>query len=312
MTIGVIGLGSIGERHVRNLQKKYPRAQIEILTKRTKWSDRATNTSLINSEAAFFKTRHDVYFVTNETGKHTNTIIRALQQKPRGIFIEKPLTASSRDISKIEKAAKNTDVFFVGYCLQFYKPIITIKRILARKTIGDVLSMRVSVGSHLATWRKGDYRKRYSADTRRGGGVVLDLIHELNYPSWLLNAPLRFVAGISDRVSLPIRAEDVSESIFRAKKAIVSIHQDYLRIPARRSCEILGTKGTILWDGDVVTVQTASRTHRITVKEDRNEMYLRELAYFLQKVQSGTKHSNFDEAARDLVNADKIKHAIAQ
>lgn len=307
MNIGVIGLGSIGERHVRNIQKRYPSARIEILTGRTSWDGAGKNTRLITAEDAFFTTKHDVYFITSETGTHTNSIIRALKQKPKGIFVEKPLTASSRDIARIRSNAKYINVFFVGYCLQFFKPLLTIQKILAARTVGEILFMRVSVGSDLTTWREGDYRKRYSTDSKRGGGVVLDLIHELNYPAWLLNEPLQFIAGFATRLSLPIKAEDVSEGIFRTKKTLVSIHQDYLRIPARRSCEIVGSKGSIMWDGDTVTVQTKNNTRHINVAEDRNVMYVRELAFFMQTVQSDTKYSNLDEAAHDLINADKLK-----
>lgn len=309
MNIGVIGLGSIGERHVRNIQKTYPAAHIDILTKRARWSGRTKNTTLIHSEATFFKTRHDVYFVTNETALHAKTIVRCAQQKPRGIFIEKPLAHTSRDLAKLKRSLLKTPAVFIAYCLQFHKPITILRKALSQKTIGEVLSMRVSVGSHLAKWRKGDYRNRYSANSRRGGGVVLDLIHDLNYPAHLLGTPLLFVAGLSDRVSLPIKADDISESIFRAGKAIISIHQDYLRIPPRRSCEIIGTKGTIQWVNGAITIETRSRTKRINVKEDLNEMYVRELAFFMQAVQSGKKFSNVDEAARDLINAETITYA---
>lgn len=308
--IGVIGLGSIGERHVRNIQKMYPRALIDILTSRTTWKDAGLATRFIAAPRTFYATKHDAYFITNATVKHTDTILRCISQKPKGIFVEKPLAHTSRDSARIRKAlAKTNVVFFVAYCLQFYRPLVTMKKILAAGTIGRVLSMRVSAGSDLRTWRKGDYLKRYSSDGKQGGGVVLDLIHELNYPAWLLGEPLKFVAGFSARISLPIRAEDISEGIFRTKKGtVVSVHQDYLQTPGRRYCEVVGSKGTLVWEDDVGILSVRTRTRRnVPVREDRNVMYEKELAHFMGHVGAGDGYSNFEEAAHDLINADALK-----
>ena len=278
------------------------------------WREAGPNTRLVSDSRKFYETKHDIYFVTNETAHHTATILRCIAQNPRGIFVEKPVVHTPRDIPQIRKAlAKTGTVFFVGYCLQFYKPVVTIKKILNNGTIGTILSMRVSAGSDLRTWRKGDYLKRYSSDAKRGGGVVLDLIHELNYPAWLLGETLQFVGGYSARVSLPIHAEDLSEGIFRTEKGVVvSIHQDYVQIPGRRYCEIIGTKGTLVWEDDagILSVRTQKR-RTIVVREERNRMYEKELAHFIKHVRAEDGYSNFEEAAQDLTNADQLKKHYA-
>ncbi len=310
MNIGVIGLGSIGERHVRNIQAMYPRASIEILTKRTHWKDAGKDTQLTASPAQFYKTQHDVYFITNETNKHTETILRCLKQKPKGLFVEKPLCHTGRDILRLRAALKKyPTIFFVAYCLQFSKPLMSILREMRKKSPGRILSMRVSVGKDLRDWRTSDYKKRYSAHRDQGGGVTLDLIHELNYPSWILNEPLDVITGVSKRISLPIDAEDITEGILESKSGtIVSTHQDYLQVPGRRYAEIVGSDGTLLWDDSgTITLRTATRTRTIKVREDRNEMYKRELMWFISAMRKGVLVSNFDEAARDVRNARALK-----
>ena len=195
--------------------------------------------------------------------------------------------------------------------MQFFKPLLTIKETIEGGGIGKILSMRVSVGKNLRTWKAGDYRKRYSTDSKRGGGVILDLVHELNYPAWLLKEPLQFITGFSGRVSLPIKAEDISEGIFRTKKGVVvSVHQDYLQTPGRRYCEIIGTKGTLIWEDDAgtISIRTASRTWTHKVREERNEMYKRELVWFITQVRARNGYSNFDEAAKDVENALALKN----
>ena len=193
MNIGIIGLGSIGERHARNLQTLYPRARIDILTKRRTWNSAAPNTRLIAGEKAFFDVGHDVYFITNESGKHAATVMRCLKRSPKGIFVEKPLCVNARDAKRIEPAvAKYHGVFFVGYCLQYFKPLVMLKNVLESGAIGVPFAMRVAAGKDMRTWRSRDWRKSYSS-AKGEGGVIFDLIHELNYPSWLLGEPIPFV-----------------------------------------------------------------------------------------------------------------------
>lgn len=314
MTIGVIGLGSIGERHIRNIAKHYPRASIEVLTKRKTWAESPGNVRLISSPATFYKTTHDVYFVTNETVRHVETVKKVLVQKPKGIFIEKPVSHTLTGLTEIQRQAqKQGTVVCVGYNLQFFKPLQKLKELITKKSIGEVKSMRVSVGQDLRTWRKGDYRKSYSADSKKGGGVVLDLIHDLNYPAWLLDTELSFVSGAVGTKTLSIKSEDVAESIFVTPRGVVvSVHQDYVQIPGRRYCEVIGTKGRLLWEwslgeSSTIRIVTLSKQRTLSIREDRNRMYEQEVSWFMKKVTGGKGWSNLDEGIRDVAHAEQIK-----
>jgi predicted dehydrogenase len=316
MTIGIIGLGSIGERHARNLQQLYPKARIEILTKRASWADAARHTRLVRSEREFFSTKHDVYFITNETGKHAASTLRCIKQSPKGIFVEKPLCVTTHEAVVIKKAlAKYRGVFFVAYCLQFFKPLIELKKIITRGVIGKPLMMRVLAGKDMRTWRARDYRASYS--TRKNeGGVILDLIHEINYPGWLIGDTFTFKAGAYGRVALPIASEDVAVSSYRSKKGVVlSVHQDYLQRPGMRSCEVFGTKGTATWsrtlkrgsEDNAVRIETQKSSKISHVRAGGNDMYVAETKSFMKSVTSGKQYSNFEEAARDIANVEALK-----
>ncbi len=104
MTFGIIGLGSIGERHARNIRSLFPGADIHVLTKRRTF-DGIRNIRLENDAKKFFSEKHDIYFVTNETAKHTGTILQCLKQKPRGIFVEKPLALNVEEGEKLCRLA---------------------------------------------------------------------------------------------------------------------------------------------------------------------------------------------------------------
>lgn len=320
LTIGVIGLGSIGECHLRNLQELYPNALITVLTKRKSWSFAAKNTRLVQSEKVFFTLKHDVYIVTNETHKHAKTILRCLSTHPKGIFVEKPLSHSLADLKKIkEQVQKQKTVFVVGYNLQFFKPLLKLKQLLQQKVVGEVSYMRVSVGQDLRAWRKTDYRTSYSSDPKRGGGVVLDLIHDLNYPSWLLEDELQFIAGVSGHIShLDIASEDVADGMFLSRGGVlVSVHQDYLQVPGKRSCEIVGEKGTIVWEwilsGPVrcsIEVRTRGKVQkRVLQEKDKNAMYKDELKSFMKHTAATDAYTNIASALKDMHNATALRSA---
>ena len=316
MHIGIIGLGSIGERHVRNIQELYPKAVIDILTQRRSWKDAGPNTHLIASSSKFYATKHDAYFITNETGKHAETILRCLSQKPRGIFVEKPLSHTVRDVSRLRAALKKQPtVFFVAYCLQFFAPLLEIKKIIQSKQIGDILAIRASAGKDMRTWRTRDYRASYSS-RKDEGGVILDLIHEINYPGWLLDDTLSFITGTSGRIFLDIAAEDIASSTYCSSHGVlVSVHQDYVQTPGRRMCEVFGTHGTATWSRSLVRgnekneirVETPTRTRVREICAGGNDMYMKELRFFMQQLKHNTAFSNFEEAARDLTNVDALK-----
>ncbi len=309
MKIGIIGFGSIGQRHYNNLQTHQldvvvlsSRADVEISHQVKDWKSFVTAGP------------YDTIFITNETAKHLETIKKCIALKPKALFIEKPLSHSTKGVEVLVRQLKQKKISaWVGYNLQFFAPLVKVKELLQEKKIGAVYYMRVAVGQDLRGWRKRDYREGYSAQKKLGGGVVADLVHDLNYPAWLLDEPLKPVAAFVKKLSpLKIDVEDYAESVFVSKKRNVgvSVHQDYLRIPGKRSLEVVGETGTIIWDSISNVVALESPTGFVwseTLNEDRNIMYQKEIAFFLDKVKGGKWFSNLEEAITDLKNIEFIK-----
>ena len=293
MKIGLIGFGSIGKRHYENLLRHTK--NIAVLSKR-----KDVGLPRLAASWTGFKNngQYDAVFITNETSKHVATLKKCLSLKPKAIFVEKPLSHNSKSLESLGKTLKKNRVsVFVGYSMQFFGPFMKIKKALKTKKLGKIYYVRTSVGQDLREWRSGrDYSKVYSAKKEMGGGVILDLVHDINYPAWLLDDALIPKRSLVKKISnLRVDTEDLAESVFIARKtgAIVSVHQDYLRIPGRRSLEIIGSKGSLIWD--------SSDT------EDRNKMYQREINFFVGLIKSGKYFSNWDEAARDVRNIEYLK-----
>lgn len=308
MKIGLIGYGSIGARHTRNLIAL--RQDVTVLTKRRD----VEASSVVHDWRTFVKAGpYNAIVVANETASHAATLRRVLALNPRAVFVEKPLSHTVKSVKDIVTAYHRARVsLWVGYNFQFFRPFLRIKKIIASRQLGKIYAMRAFVGQDLRGWRKRDYRKGYSASKTAGGGVLLDLVHDINYPAWLLGEPLRAKASVVKKVSsLQISTEDIAESILvSASGVIVSVHQDYLRIPGRRSFEIVAEKGSLLWDSesDQMTVAGANgKKHIEHLPVDRNVMYVNEMRAFLSRVRSNAYVTNGDEAVRDLAEIEQIK-----
>ncbi len=307
MKVGIIGFGSIGQRHYNNL-KRYTK-DIIVLSRRTDINGKQfVNTWGVFKKRGFF----EIIFITNETYKHLTTIRKCIDLKPKAIFVEKPLAPNSQGLEALAKILKQEKIsLFVGYNFQFYKPFLEIRKILKSRQLGKIYFVRAAAGRDLRQWRQRDYRKIYSADKRKGGGVMLDFVHDINYPAWLLGKELIPQTAVIRKISgLQINSEDIAESIFTtADNIIVAVHQDYLRVPGERSLEIIGQKGTLVWhySGQVITVYSETSRQEKRVDGDYNKTYLSELQYFLRQFKSGKFFSNIEEAIRDVKNIEYLK-----
>ena len=174
------------------------------------------------------------------------------------IFTEKPLSHNLDNVDRLIKLAEERNlVLMVGYCLRFHPALIFIKKVIDERKIGNILSFRFEVGSYLPEWRPGsDYRKNYAVSPSSGGGVILDLSHEIDYIQWL-GGKVREVFCYSDTLSdLEIKTEDTAEILLRFEnRAIGEVHMDYVQRAPRRDYQIIGDKGTILCDYNEETVK---------------------------------------------------------
>lgn len=309
MKIGIIGFGSIGERHWKNLQSH--EADIVVLTKRTDIDD-VTRVAAWEDFAKHGP--YDAIFITNETAKHVESIERCIGLKPRALFVEKPVSCTSAGLEAIARKLREHSIsVWVGYNFHFFEPFLRIKEIVQNGVLGKIYYVRVSVGQDLSAWRARDYRLCYSSQKGGGGGVMLDLVHDINYPAWLLGKPLRAEACVMRRVSdLGIDVEDCVESVFSAGSGtIVSVHQDYVRIPYKRSLDIVGSEASICWDTDTQMVVVLNRTKDALLSEkfvvDRNDMYKKEIDFFLAALGDNSYFSNIDEAIRDVELVETLK-----
>lgn len=290
----ISGCGSIGERHLRNLQTLGHQVIVhDTRTERLLGLEQNYNVPTFRELERALEEKVDGVLVCTPTAYHVPTAMRAVD---RGfhVFVEKPLSNTLEGTEElVTTAARKGLVTLVGYNLRFFRSLRLAKKLLEDGLIGRPLSARAECGFYLPYWHPWeDYRGSYSANAALGGGVVLDHIHELDYLRWFLGE-VREVFCFADKLStLEIDTEDLAEILLRFESgAIAEIHLDYLQRSYRRSCEIIGEDGVIVWDYIHQTVQLYGKEnnqYRVfleNINTDRNEMYIQEMEHFVRCIQ---------------------------
>ncbi len=218
MKVLLIGYGSIGKRHCEVLSK-IPRIKtIDLVTKQVIGNKKCH----INLEVVEDINKYDYFIIATETSKHFEQL-RFLESKVKNktIFCEKPLFEKQKNLD-----IKHNKVF-VGYVLRFHPLIKKMKELLEDEKI---ILANVKCGQYLPSWRPNvDYRNSYSAKKEEGGGVLLDLSHEIDYTQWLcgnIEEVKSYQMKISD---LEIDSDDFTTFIGKTDKDILlNVSIDYI------------------------------------------------------------------------------------
>lgn len=255
----VIGYGSIGKRHHRILSELGQK--VSVVSKRKIDIPNAYS----NIELAMNCENPAYIVVANETIEHekTLTIIKELGFAGK-ILVEKPLFFES------PQSAFNFSSLYVGYNLRFH-PVIQFlyKKLLNKK----IISIQAYVGQYLPLWRPGtDYTQSYSAYSVKGGGVLRDLSHELDFLQFLFGEWKDMVVRGGKWSDLKIDSEDHISLIYSTKRVpLVNLQMNYLDHINQRFIIINTNKETYKADFMKQTVQINDEI--ICLESDRDYTY---------------------------------------
>ena len=232
----IIGFGSIGKQQYKVLKKLKIFQKIYIYSKRNK------KNNFISKFDKIVNINPDLIVICSETAKHFSQL-KFIESKLKNkiILVEKPLFSSSKYLS-----IKNNKVF-VGYNLRYDPMLQYIKKIIEKEK--KIITSNITCNSFLPNWRIRDYSKSYSASKRKGGGVHLDLSHEIDYTNWIFKN-LRKKNVFSEKISnLKINTIDYFNWIGKSKYSkIINIKLGYFSIKDQRTIEVLSHKNYILVD----------------------------------------------------------------
>lgn len=267
----VIGYGSIGARHTRLLQGRG--IDVSVVSRRPIESQ----SRFASIEAALAGKKFELAIVANETVEHWQTIVALRSLGYRGrILVEKPLASVMPSATQLESVEPSA--IFVGYNLRFHPALQRLRKAIAGKRLINVC---VHAGQDLRTWRAGrEVKSSYSADTSRGGGVLRDLSHELDYVEWIFGSWQLLISAGGQVGPMEIDADDCWGIMLRtASCPVVSIGLDYYNQPGIRRIVVNTEAETISLD--LIRHSYLDSAGESTWQLDRDYTYVEQLKALL-------------------------------
>lgn len=298
----VIGCGSIGERHLYNLKKNgikeirvfdEDKKRLEIIASKYKIKK-------FEKLDVALKENLDFAFICTYPPSHVKIANECIKNNVN-LFIEKPISSDLDGVSSMLKKAESKKLkIAVGYNTRFEKGLGFLKNILKRQNIKP-LAISCQFGNHIKFWRPNtDFKKHYIL--QKGGGIILDDSHEIDYIRWLFDDKVRSVfCQIRKSKNLKAKSDSIALIQLEFNSGIIAnLTIDYLRPSYERSCHIIGDLGDLKWNfipgqkswknyGSKVTSTVSLRKlNKITFekkfKNEVNNMYVEEENDFLNSI----------------------------
>jgi predicted dehydrogenase len=229
--------------------------------------------------------------IATETRRHLEDGILALDHG-FNLLVEKPLTPTAPDANELLSHANSVGrSLYVGCVMRFSESLGTFREYLPQ--VGELHSVRIECQSYLPEWRpQRSYLESYAARTNEGG-VLLDLIHEVDYAGWIFGWPQTVQGRVRNLGRLGIAADEAVELSWESSDGcLVSINLDYLSRQPRRIMRAYGSLGTVEWEGfgGIVTLMVEGEAPKIVESQQaRNDTFLAQVRAFVEAL-----HGNHD------------------
>lgn len=298
----IIGFGSIGKRHYEILSCINIFQSVDVITKQSI----KNNDFIIYKELSDIQniSRYDYFVIASETSKHYQQLKYICSKvNNKKIVVEKPLFDKKHD------TFTHNNKIFTAYNLRFHPVIEKLRYIIKDETVYYV---NVICGQYLPSWRPGqDYKRSYSANLSKGGGVLRDLSHELDYLIWLFG-DIKIIHSINTKISsLDINSDDIFTAIAITNcKSIINLTVDYIsKVPIRQL--VIHTENNTI-QVDIINNQIIIYDKRSNIrviepdKKDRNYSYTRMHKSIIND--EFTTVCSFDEGMKivDIINSIKF------
>jgi predicted dehydrogenase len=320
MQVLVVGTGSIGRRHISNLRLLVPDLAVDVLREgsRATATDSIGDASISTTLEAAMDKRPDLMVIANPSALHLRYLMAAIDC---GIpfYAEKPVVSGAEDYLELRQKVQSTKVppNIVGCNMRFLPSLKCLRDLIQSGRLGRLVHASFEAGQWLPDWRpQQDYRQSYSARAALGGGVALDLIHEVDAARWLLGEFEQVAALLNRGSSLEIETEDTASLLLRSCLGVpATVQLDYVSRRPFRRYRIVGDMGTAEWDLPSRTLTVASSTGVETLALDSTAFdvgatYLAAMQDLLDAIENGRPSAQPIEEG--LATLDLVLRAKAQ
>lgn len=315
----IVGFGSIGRRHAANLRRLVPGIRLTALRRQKAEALADEGIEFVYDFETALRHRPDIAVIASPTSMHLEALVWLL---PAGIpcYVEKPAVATRSQAMALRELLAgigNSPTTFAGCNFRYLPSLARLREMLRAGSVGKLARAGFQVGQWLPDWRPDqDYRQTYSAHAQQGGGVILDLIHEVDQVRWLLGEFDRIAAMAGQLSCLELHAEDTACALLgRDGGPFVTLSQDYVSRRRVRRYEFIGEEGTLIWDFTAAQLLRVTREMEETidcgpVAYDVSATYVVAMREFIECAKSGRKTSqDLEEGLKSTELALAIKEA---
>lgn len=197
------------------------------------------------------------------------------------LFIEKPIDCQLAGLDDLLATVEQHRLTsYVAYPLRFHPAIRRLKEKLKGE---EIKSCRMVCTSFLSDWRPNqDVKKSYSARRDQGGGVLLDLSHEIDLAAYLFGEVERIQGKMERRGEVTIDAEDFADLKITHEKSATEVYLDCANRQTQRFLE----------------VKTRNSFEKVNLLDDKNPLYEAQLDCFFKNLDNPKIDNNLFEASR--------------
>lgn len=250
--IVIFGFGSISRKYVRLIKEYFPDVEVHIISSRK--IDIYKESFLIDGHSLdhlnIRRINPDGVIIASPAPEHLSDALKCLDLNIP-ILIEKPLSNSLKNISYFhKKILEKKSKILIGYVLRYSANAKFYKQNISNPNLGSLLYAEIICSSYLPNWRPNqDYRRTVSASSKYGGGVLLELSHEIDYANWFFGPFLKVHSVLKNSRTLDIDVEDTADLILTNTKGMnVIIHLDFCTRYPQRKCTLYGSEATMKLD----------------------------------------------------------------
>jgi predicted dehydrogenase len=243
----IIGVGSIGERHLRCFQAT-GRAEVSLVEiepgLRRTVAERYGVSAAYGDLAAALDDPPDVAVVATPAPSHVPLATR-LARASVHVLIEKPLSTNTEGIEELREVVGGRAVVAgVGYVYRAHPLLAAMRAAVIGGRFGRPVEVVAVCGQHLPTYRP-EYRSIYYNDRATGGGAIQDaLTHVINAAEWFIGPVDWLVADAAHRVLEGVSVEDTAHVLARHGQVLASYSLNQYQAPNEVTLTVVCERGT--------------------------------------------------------------------
>jgi predicted dehydrogenase len=247
----VVGVGSIGERHLRcftatgRARVSFCEVNAEL---RQTIAERYGVADVFADLDTALASRASVVVICTPAHLHVPMALASLRAGAQ-LLIEKPLSTSLDGVAElIRESDERRAVTGVAYVYRAHPALTAMRAALHSGRFGEPVEVIAKCGQHFPLYRPA-YRTIYYKDRATGGGAVQDaLTHVINAAEWLVGPVTRLTADVDHLVLDGVTVEDTAHVLTRHGKVMGCFSLNQHQAPNESTITVVCTRGTVRFE----------------------------------------------------------------